>query len=542
MMVGTLEGRFLEMLVFARRPHRVLEIGTFSGYSSLAMAAGLPPGGRITTCELSPVHAEAARRHIAASPYADRIEVIEGPAIDTVHSPRRPLRLRLHRRRQDRATWPTTRPSSPSWRPGGIIAADNTLWSGNVVERRATSPPTRVAIRAFNDAVAADGRVVCVQLTVRDGVTLIRRADDTGAGRVAPDRAEVQRRRARLPPPSLAPRPTRHRPHPRPGGGLLRSGPRAAGVTEIALTEHLFRFGQADRLLRGFWDDEPDAALRLSMESYWDDHARADLDAYVDCVLAAKDAGLPVVLGLEVDYYRGRMDDVAALLAGYPFDVLLGSVHWIGTWRFDDLDDPVSMDEWPARARGRRVVRLRDAVEELAASGTCDVLAHPDLVKVAGHRPDAPEECWDRLVEAAVSSGMAAELSSAGWRKPAAEAYPSPPLLERFVRRGVPLTTASDAHRLADVADRSAELAVQLSAARTWPPSGPSAARRPHDVPCRAGVPLPDDDAGRARRLVHRSRRGRLRPPAAPARILGGAVRPVVLGPPAARAGQGIRR
>ncbi|HXQ62885.1 MAG TPA: PHP domain-containing protein, partial [Acidimicrobiales bacterium] len=181
----------------------------------------------------------------------------------------------------------------------------------------------------------------------------------------------------------------------------------AHGVTEIALTEHLFRFRQADHLLRGFWDDEPNAALRASMEVYWDDHARADLDRYVGCVQAAKDAGLPVVLGLEVDYYRGRMDDVATLLAGYPFDVLLGSVHWIGTWRFDDLDDPASMDEWSARDVDDAWSDYVTAIEELAASGTCDVLAHPDLVKVAGHRPATPEECWDRLVEAAVSSGMA---------------------------------------------------------------------------------------------------------------------------------------
>ncbi|HXQ59458.1 MAG TPA: histidinol-phosphatase [Acidimicrobiales bacterium] len=264
----------------------------------------------------------------------------------------------------------------------------------------------------------------------------------------------------------------------------------AAGVTEIALTEHLFRFAQADRLLHGFWDDEPDAALRLSMKRYWEDHARADLDAYVDCVLAAKDAGLPVVLGLEVDYYRGRMDDVAALLAGYPFDVLLGSVHWLGTWRFDDLDDRVSLDGWRARHVDAAWSDYVAAIEELAATGTCDVLAHPDLVKVAGHRPDTPEECWDRLVEAAVSSGMAAELSSAGYRKPAAEAYPSPPLLERFVRRGVPLTTASDAHRLADVADRSADLSVQLSALGVVTLRA-FRARRPHDVPCRAEVPLP---------------------------------------------------
>jgi histidinol-phosphatase (PHP family) len=169
------------------------------------------------------------------------------------------------------------------------------------------------------------------------------------------------------------------------------------------------------------------------MASYWDEHAHADLDAYVGCVEAAKRAGLPVVLGLEVDYYRGRMEDVATLLAGYPFDVLLGSVHWIGTWRFDDLDDPVSMDQWTARDVDAAWSDYVTAIEELAASGTCDVLAHPDLVKVAGYRPLAPEECWDRLVEAAVSSGMAAELSSAGWRKP--------------VDRGLPVAGAAGAVR-----------------------------------------------------------------------------------------------
>src|SRR6202035_1328578 len=84
MMVGALEGRFLEMVVYALRPTWLLEFGAFSGYSSLSMAAGLAPGGRITTCELSPVHAEVARAHIARSPYAGLIEVLEGPALDTV--------------------------------------------------------------------------------------------------------------------------------------------------------------------------------------------------------------------------------------------------------------------------------------------------------------------------------------------------------------------------------------------------------------------------------------------------------------------------
>jgi histidinol-phosphatase (PHP family) len=156
------------------------------------------------------------------------------------------------------------------------------------------------------------------------------------------------------------------------------------------------------------------------------------------------------------------MDQVAQMLAGYPFDVLLGSVHWIGTWRFDDLFDPVSMAQWSVREVDAVWDGYISAVEELAASGTCDVLAHPDLVKVAGHRPEHLEECWDRLTEAAVSSGMAVEMSSAGWRKPVNEAYPAKGLLARLVARGVPLTTASDAHRLADVADRASDIASVL--------------------------------------------------------------------------------
>ncbi len=238
------------------------------------------------------------------------------------------------------------------------------------------------------------------------------------------------------------------------------------GVSELAVTEHLFRFRQADALVGGFWDDERvPPALAENMAEYWKFHATADLDAYVECALAAKEAGLPVVIGLEVDYYEGRMDAVADLLAGYPFDVLLGSVHWVGGWRFDDLDDPVSMGEWSARRVDDCWEAYTRALEELAASGACDVLAHPDLIKVAGHVPAAPAEWWDRIAEAAVASGMAAEVSSAGWRKPIGEQYPALGLLERFVARGVPLTTASDAHRLEHVADRADDLRAALAAA-----------------------------------------------------------------------------
>jgi histidinol-phosphatase (PHP family) len=234
---------------------------------------------------------------------------------------------------------------------------------------------------------------------------------------------------------------------------------RKEGVTEIAVTEHLFRFVQADATLRGFWeDDTANPHLQEQASEYWQEHNGADLDAYVDTVLAAKDAGLPIVLGLEVDYYEGRMDKVRALLDDYPFDVLLGSVHWIGAWMFDVLDSDVAQDEWDRRGIARAWDAYTRAIEELSASGAVDVLAHPDLCKVANRRPSTPEEFYDRIAAAAASSNLAAEVSSAGWRKPCAEPYPAPPLLQRFRALDVPITTASDAHSHDLVAYRVSDL------------------------------------------------------------------------------------
>jgi histidinol-phosphatase (PHP family) len=235
------------------------------------------------------------------------------------------------------------------------------------------------------------------------------------------------------------------------------------GVGEIAVTEHLFRFAQADAVLGGFWDDDPNPVLRANMAVYWDRHARADLDAYVDTVLAAKATGLPVALGLEVDHYEGRMDKVSALLEGYPFDVLLGSVHWLGAWGFDNYEDPVVSAEWDARSVDHVWDRYACALEELAASGVCDVVAHPDLAKVTGQRPAVVDEYHGRMAETIATNGLAAEVSSAGWRKPVAEAYPAPALLRRLAAAGVPVTTASDAHRPSDVGAGVEELRPLLA-------------------------------------------------------------------------------
>ncbi|HUF33235.1 MAG TPA: PHP domain-containing protein [Acidimicrobiales bacterium] len=258
----------------------------------------------------------------------------------------------------------------------------------------------------------------------------------------------------------------------------------AEGVTEIALTEHLHRFRQADAALGGWWDEpgvEADPALRSAMAEWWESEKGADLDQYVEVVLAAKAAGLPVVLGLEVDHYAGRMHEVAELLAGYPFDVLLGSVHWVGAWGFDNWQVPAFGAEWDHRAVEAVWGAYTTALEELADSGVCDVLAHPDLCKVYGRRPEVPDEFYARMAEAAARSGMAAEVSSAGWHKPVGEAYPAPPLLQRFADAGVPVTTASDAHRVHRVAERRGDVAALLAAAG-YDRLAAFRGRRRHDV------------------------------------------------------------
>lgn len=174
MLTGTIEGRFLELLVFAIGARRVLELGTYSGYSAISMAAGLPPDGRIDTCEVDDRHAAVARRYIEEAGYADRIAVHLGPALETL------ARLDglfdfvfIDADKDNYVNYYDA--VLPRLSERGLIAADNTLWSGRVLESRDDSDGTS-AIAAFNEHVRADPRVVSVMLTVRDGVTLIRRA------------------------------------------------------------------------------------------------------------------------------------------------------------------------------------------------------------------------------------------------------------------------------------------------------------------------------------------------------------------------------
>lgn len=175
MLTGPVEGRFLEMLVFASEAERVLEIGTYSGYSALSMARGLPPGGHIDTCEIDERHAAVARRYVGESPYADRITIHVGPALDTVTQLDGPFDLVFVD--ADKTGYDGYYEAVfPKLAPRGLIVFDNMLQSGRVVDAPDEDESTR-AIVELNEKLRGDPRVVCVLLTVRDGVTLVRRAD-----------------------------------------------------------------------------------------------------------------------------------------------------------------------------------------------------------------------------------------------------------------------------------------------------------------------------------------------------------------------------
>jgi histidinol-phosphatase (PHP family) len=195
---------------------------------------------------------------------------------------------------------------------------------------------------------------------------------------------------------------------------------RERGIDEIGMTEHVYYFAQT----REIWNRPYDVQRCVQ-----------DLDTYVDAVLEAKRKGLPVKLGLEVDYAGELQGRLSEILAPYPWDYLLGSVHWVGSDAVDQRPgvwEKLTVEEvWRA---------YFESIAELAASGAVDVLAHPDLPKIFGRRPETPSDFYPAL------AGVAIEISTAGLRKPVGELYPDPALLAHAKALGLPITLASDAH------------------------------------------------------------------------------------------------
>jgi caffeoyl-CoA O-methyltransferase len=172
MMVGLLEGEFLAHLVRLARARRVLELGTFTGYSSISMASALPSDGRIVTCDVNAEAVEIARRYLDESGYGDKIEIRLGPALDVLRELDGPFDFVFID--ADKVNYENYYEAVlPKLADDGLIVVDNVLWSGRVLDE--DGDQTTRAIRAFNDHVRDDDRVIAVMLTVRDGMTLIRK-------------------------------------------------------------------------------------------------------------------------------------------------------------------------------------------------------------------------------------------------------------------------------------------------------------------------------------------------------------------------------
>jgi caffeoyl-CoA O-methyltransferase len=173
MQIAPEQGIFMALLTRAIGARDAVEVGTFTGYSSLAVARALPADGHLLCCDVSEEWTAIAQRYWARAGVADRITLAIGPAADTLaglaHEPQFDLAFidadkPGYRRYFDELV--------PRMRVGGLILVDNVLWGGSIVDPSDTSPDT-VALRAFNDQVVADERVECVMLAISDGLTII---------------------------------------------------------------------------------------------------------------------------------------------------------------------------------------------------------------------------------------------------------------------------------------------------------------------------------------------------------------------------------
>ncbi len=171
MLTGRLEGRLLKFLAQLSGAKRVLEIGTFTGYSALSLAEGLPQDGKVVTCEIEPTHAAMARRYFDASPHGKKIEIRMGAALATLETLQGPFDLIFID--ADKENYPAYYEKAVDLvRAGGLVLVDNTLWSGLVLK-----PHDRetIAIDSLNKRIVKDARGENVLLTVRDGLQLVRK-------------------------------------------------------------------------------------------------------------------------------------------------------------------------------------------------------------------------------------------------------------------------------------------------------------------------------------------------------------------------------
>src|SRR3954447_5578301 len=216
------------------------------------------------------------------------------------------------------------------------------------------------------------------------------------------------------------------------------------GATEVGFVEHLYRCIEAQPVLGQWWKKDLHPHVVAEMDEIMAREVDMSIDSYVEAILSAKERGLPVKLGLEVDYEPGTVQRVIDFIAPYPWDFLIASVHWIGAWWFLRPTGPA---EFVRRGVRRAFDEYFELATAMAQTGMADSLGHIDVIKVAGLQPEGDlRYLWEPVVEATALSGMAVEISSQGLLRAVKEIYPAPEFLRLFNRAGVPITLGSDAH------------------------------------------------------------------------------------------------
>lgn len=225
------------------------------------------------------------------------------------------------------------------------------------------------------------------------------------------------------------------------------------GVATIAITDHL-------PLSPALVARDPSVAGYAMPAAEMPDYVTEVLDARQRAVQAG---GPEVLLGVEADLYPGNEEFVAASIAEYPFDVVLGSVHFVDGWAFDDPDRTDGYAAWDVRELWERYF---DDLIGAARSGLADVIGHADLVKKFGYVPEGDlDGMYRRAASAFAEAGVAVEVNTAGLRKPCAELYPSQAFLGALRRENVPVTIGSDAHAPVEVASAYREAREALERA-----------------------------------------------------------------------------
>lgn len=215
-------------------------------------------------------------------------------------------------------------------------------------------------------------------------------------------------------------------------------------VTELTFTEHLYRCVESADALGNIWERASDPTIRANTERDLLADRTMSMERYVEVIVAAKSAGLPVLLGLEVDFFPDNIDAVLELIEPYPWDVLLGSIHWIDGWWFDRSH---SRFEWERLGPRRVYERYFEILSEMAASGKVDVVTHPDRVKYLRKPfPTEQTDLYAGFLEAAQRTNVAIEINTGGLRHPVHEIYPSPTFIRMIHEAGLAITFASDAH------------------------------------------------------------------------------------------------